>query len=453
MHHKGKGAFQYDLIVKKKPKERLLMTNIIPSIKLPFNNNVAFDFTGGDLTSEGGLLMLSELCAALGVQEKLSENLATHLLRAFDDADLAAQKAMLVAAGYHADDDATELRHDPAFAHLFGALASQETISRRFSAMDDNDVAGLRRALDKIHDKVALHDERTECVIDIDTTLLAAFGKQDGSAWNHHYSKTGFHPILATETLTRDVVGFELRPGTQYCSKDAGSFIEDVLERMGSRHPKAHLFVRGDAGFAAPEVYKACERCGAGYAVRLKVNAALYRQAGSLATLLVPGEEGCVYKEFFYQANSWGKARRVVSKCEMGQGELFPRYTFIVTNMSLPPRAVIDFYCQRGSMELIIGELKDGYLRNCVQSKNGSANEFRCLTGILAYNLMSWLRRLMLPKTFQKEKTTTLRMQFIKVAAKRVSHGRRICFRFPTSYPYKNAFYQSLQSMWLLSST
>jgi hypothetical protein len=428
------------------------MPYMIPPVKLPFSHNVSFDFSGGDLTSDGGLLMLGELCCALGIKERLIKNLVYHPLRIFDDASLVAQKAMLIAAGYHADDDATSLREDPAFSHLFGSLASQETISRRFSAMEQDDVRRLRCALEEMYDTVALHDGRTECVIDIDTTLLAAFGKQDGSAWNCHYGQTGLHPILATDTLTRDVVGFELRPGAQYCSKDAGPFMEGVLERMGVRHPKAHLFVRGDAGFAAPEVYGACEREGAGYAIRLKENAALHKQAAPLAALLFPGKQCCVFSEFSYQATSWARPRRVVAKCEMAEGELIPRHTFIVTNMASSPRSIIDFYCQRGSMELIIGELKDGYLRNCVQSRSKHANEFRCLVGILAYTLMNWLRRLVLPKSHLREKTTTLRTRLIKVAAKRVEHARAILFRFPTSYPCKDVIYQSMQGIWLLSS-
>jgi hypothetical protein len=112
---------------------------------------------------------------------------------------------------------------------------------------------------------------------------------------------------------------------------------------MGTRHPKAHLFVRADSGFASPEVYEACERDGAGYAIRLKVNARLTEQAAALALLLVHGKEACVYKEFYYQAASWHMPRRVVTKCEMAEGELIPRYTFIVTNMSSSPRQTIDF--------------------------------------------------------------------------------------------------------------
>jgi hypothetical protein len=64
------------------------------------------------------------------------------------------------------------------------------------------------------------------------------------------------------------------------------------------------------------------------------------------------------YKSFPYQAASWKKARRVVAKVEHHQGELFPRVGFIVTNLSLPSRAVARFYNKRGTAEQWIKEGK-----------------------------------------------------------------------------------------------
>lgn len=49
------------------------------------------------------------------------------------------------------------------------------------------------------------------------------------------------------------------------------------------------------------------------------------------------------YKSFYYQADSWTMARRVVAKVEHHAGELFPRLGFIVTNLTLPNRAVVRF--------------------------------------------------------------------------------------------------------------
>src|SRR5713226_9075125 len=64
------------------------------------------------------------------------------------------------------------------------------------------------------------------------------------------------------------------------------------------------------------------------------------------------------YKGFLYQAATWKTARRVVAKVEHHAGELFPRVGFIVTNLNLPSRAVVQFYNKRGTAEQWIKEGK-----------------------------------------------------------------------------------------------
>jgi len=70
-----------------------------------------------------------------------------------------------------------------------------------------------------------------------------------------------------------------------------------------------------------------------------------------------PSQEPLIeYKGFLYQAASWKAARRVVAKVEHHAGELFPRAGFIVTNQTLPGRAVVRFYNKRGTVEQWIKE-------------------------------------------------------------------------------------------------
>ena len=73
--------------------------SIIPTTKLPLTAGTDFDFGGGDITSNGGVLLLNELCVALGVPEALRENLLEHPLREFDDCDVAYQQALMLACG------------------------------------------------------------------------------------------------------------------------------------------------------------------------------------------------------------------------------------------------------------------------------------------------------------------------------------------------------------------
>jgi len=49
-------------------------------------------------------------------------------------------------------------------------------------------------------------------------------------------------------------------------------------------------------------------------------------------------------------------------------------YTFIVTNMTLPPESVVKFYCNRGTMENFIKEGKLGLSFDKMSSTNFIAN-------------------------------------------------------------------------------
>lgn len=79
-----------------------------------------------------------------------------------------------------------------------------------------------------------------------------------------------------------------------------------------------------------------------GYAIRLSANAVLYREIAHLLVRPTDGPSGMPivsYHDFTYQAQSWDLPRRVISKVEWHQGELFPRVGFIVTNLSYPQQA------------------------------------------------------------------------------------------------------------------
>src|SRR6266403_3840216 len=97
------------------------------------------------------------------------------------------------------------------------------------------------------------------------------------------------------------------------------------------------------------------------YAIRIPANDSLERDIAELLTRPVgrPSHKPVVwYKDFLYQAASWKTARRVVAKVEFHFGELFPRVGFIVTNLSLPSRAVVRFYNKRGTAEQWIKEVR-----------------------------------------------------------------------------------------------
>ena len=86
------------------------------------------------------------------------------------------------------------------------------------------------------------------------------------------------------------------------------------------------------------------------YAIRIPANDSLERDIAELPARPVgrPSHKPVVgYKGFLYQAASWKTARQVVAKVEHHVGELFPTIGFIMTNLTLPSRAVVRLYNKR----------------------------------------------------------------------------------------------------------
>ena len=83
------------------------------------------------------------------------------------------------------------------------------------------------------------------------------------------------------------------------------------------------------------------------------------------------------YKSFLYQAANWKTTRRVVAKVEFYFGELFPRVGFIVTNLTLPNRAVVRFYNKRGTAEQWIKEGKQAVKMTRLSCHRFRSNEVR----------------------------------------------------------------------------
>lgn len=100
-----------------------------------FNKKIKINFNGGDLTSDSSLLLYKEFDEKIGFSEAIRENIDLEdgiKHRKHANEDIVLQKIYQNIAGYHTDDNADELRVDPALTTILGKekLASQPTISR-----------------------------------------------------------------------------------------------------------------------------------------------------------------------------------------------------------------------------------------------------------------------------------------------------------------------------------
>ena len=97
-------------------------------------------------------------------------------------------------------------------------------------------------------------------ILDLDSTLLDAYDSQEGRAFNFHYQSNGYHPLVCYDGTTGDLIIIQLRGGTQYSCTGVIDFLQPILDEYLADYPSINLLLRGDSGFATPELCQAMRR-------------------------------------------------------------------------------------------------------------------------------------------------------------------------------------------------
>ena len=432
--------------------------SIVNTLALKSNRQIKINFYGGDLSSDAGLLLIKEFVSKLGIDKLFEHAFKTNDSAAFRyhiDKDNLLQMIYLIIAGYFEDDASDELTNDPVFKAVLekDALASQPTVSRFFNRMDE-DTLNQFLTIGRILRKRIYSIQMPEAIIlDLDSTLLDTYGKQEGRAFNFHYQSNGYHPLVCYDGITGDLIKIQLRDGNKYSCTGVVDFLQPILDEYLRDYPAIHLLLRGDSGFATPELYKQCEENGTSYVIRLKENAVLREKVSYLVDELdeITKENkvdyAVVYGEFMYQAGPWPYERRVVCKLEKPENQIVYLYTFLVTNMDSSPEYLLKFYSKRGLMENFIKESKNGFDFASVSSHTRIVNANRLQVHALAYNVFNWFRRLALSANMRKQRIDTVRLKLLKIAAKVIHSARYTTFKLCSSCPYKNEFYKTFSNI------
>ena len=214
---------------------------------------------------------------------------------------------------------------------------------------------------------------------------------------------------------------------------------------------------RADAAFAKPEIYDALETRDVDYVIRMPANKSVELEVElEIEALLCrppgrPSRKPLVrYKSFRYQAKSWTTPRRIVAKVEHHRGELFPRVGFIVTNMALPSRSVVRFYNKRGTAEPWIKAGKQATHWTRLSCHRFRANEVRLQLSVLAYNLGTLWRRLVLPPRVKRWSLTSLQQRLVKTGGRLVKHARYYWLLLAEGHLTRRLFGDMLRRIWAL---
>jgi hypothetical protein len=425
--------------------------------------NAAFD--GGQISSDGGVLLLAGADRRLGLIDTLAglvpddrnAALITHPM-----ADLLRERVFAIGCGYPDANDLDNLRQDPAFKIACGRLpdsgvdlASQPTISRLENAPDLRTLIRISRGLVDLWCNSYPRPPRS-ITLDIDDTADTVHGHQQMSLFNAHYDEHCFLPIHIYDADTGHCVLTILRPGKTPDGREVRAHLRRLIRRIRLHWPRTRITVRGDSHYGRREAMDWCEQNDVSYIFGLAPNKILADQ------VFPKVDECCVrrvqaklatvrdYTETIYGAKSWSQPRRVVARIEVTHKGADVRY--IVTNLTkgTPEWLYNTLYCARGQAENLIKRHKRQLASDRTSCRSPLANQMRLVLHTAAYWLMRTVREAIpRPQPLASGEFSTIRLRLLKVAVRIRETASRVRLAFAANCPDAELFRDLMRSLTL----
>jgi hypothetical protein len=455
---------------------------------------VVADFSGGHLSSDGGMLLLRQVDEGLGVSRTLATCFSDHRAGRWVEhsvRELLAQRLLGLAAGYADLNDHNLLRLDPLFAATVGktdplgldrrlerdrgkALAGASTLNRL--ELGNSKKTGYHK-VQADHAKIestlllmgvrCLPKKSREVVIDLDATDDPLHGQQEGRFYHGFYGNYCYLPLLAFVGAVP--LWAQLRTSDGGAARGAVEALAKIVAAVRQRSPHARIILRADSGFCNEEIMAWCEsQREVYYCLGLARNSRLLGEAKVEAAFdrvrqraILTGGVSREFTEFMYQTlTSWSVERRVIAKAEVLHDKENPR--FIVTNLPAEgfgeagevadrfsaQKCYEDFYCARGDME---NQIKQQYLdleADRTSSHWLASNQLRLWLSAFALLLIERLRSVALRGTVLARATAgTIRLRLLKIAAQVTVSTRRVYVRLASAFPLQAVFAQAQQAL------
>ena len=413
------------------------------------------NFEGGDIGSDGGVLLLRRVDERIGLSRAAAGVLSdardptriTHSLR-----DLLAQRLYGLCCGYEDLNDHDVLRSDLLMQTAVGrgdALASSPTLSRLETRATRAQAVALHGVL--VDQFIASHKVAPEeLVLDIDASDVPLHGNQEHSEFHAYYDHHCYLPLYVF--CGQAMLACVLRRSRIDGAKNAAAVIKLLVQRLRRAWPQARIIVRGDSGFCCQRLLRWCERSGVSYIIGLARNARLEAQVRYAELMLAEQYESSGLKqrlidEFTYAADSWGVERRVITRLEHGAQGNNPR--FVVTDLEGDAVQLYErLYCARGEAENRIKEAQLDLFGTRASCHRFAANQLRLLLAALAYTLMQRLRELALKGTeLERAAAATIRVRLLKIGAAVLRNTRRVRVLLASHHPLRSVFLSAAQAL------
>lgn len=412
-------------------------------------------FDGGDIVSDGGVMLLRQADERIGLT-RAAARVFTDERRAasvrHSVRSLLAQRIYGLCCGWEDVTDHNTLRLDLALQTAVGrdeALASAPTLSRLETSATGEHAAALHAVL--LDQFIASRTGRPEeLVLDVDATHVPLYGAQEGAHFHAHYDSYCYLPLYVF--CGQDMLACVLRPSWRDPASVVSALIKLIARRLHQAWPGVRLIVRADSGFCRPKVLRRFEAWGIDYLIGLQKNSKLEWFSALPSQMLAEQYEASGIKqrligEFEYASRNWERERRVIARLEHGPQGANPR--FVVTSLSGDAVELYErLYCARGEAENRIKEAQLDLFGRRASCRLFAANQLRLLMAALAYTLMINLRRLALKGTeLERACTATIRTKLLKIGAVVLRNTRRVRLLLASQHPLKHVFVTAARAL------
>jgi len=449
------------------------------------SRKVVADFSGGTLSSDGGVLLVRQVDAGLGVTASLAQCFSDGRQAVYVDhtvPQLLAQRIYGLVLGYEDLNDHEWLRLDPLLAtacdkrdptgqdrfnpaHRGVALAGASTLNRLELSNKKrtrahklaHDPGQIQACLLQMGVR-CLPKHATEIVVDLDAMGHRLSGLQEGRHYRAYYDEYCYLPLYV---FVGDYpLWAQLRTSDKDGAEGVVAALEKIVPAIRKRCRRARIIVRGDSGFCREEIMAWCEgQAEVYYCLGLAKNSVL---VAHLAPALVKAQiRGCLcggvsvreFAEFAYQTvKSWSRTRRVIGKAEVTPQGANPR--FVVTNLPAngfaddedktrftPAGLYEELYCARGEMENVLKQQVLDLRADRMSTHYLASNQLRLWLAAFAYLLLERVRTLGLAGTELARATAgSVRLRLLKVAAQVRVSVRRVYVQLSSAYPLQQLF-------------
>ena len=407
------------------------------------------DFKGGQISSDTGLLVVRELDAKLGwltqaaslIQDPRRED-RTEL----DVLTLLRQRVLGLVGGYEDQNDHDRMRTDPALKLTCDrgldddALASQPTLSRFENWPTARQVARMNRLL--VEHYIALYKPSRpgEIILDVDPTDDPCHGAQQLALFNGFYDQYMYLPLMVFERASGMLLGVRLRAGNVHAAHRVVQLLRPIVRALNKALPRTKIIIRADAGFAVPALYEFCEKHGLQYLVGIASNKPFKAHTTwdlqKLSERFERTGKACRYVAgFWHRAGTWSRKRRIIYKVEVNAEGTNRR--FVVTNMKGLPVHLWRLYCDRGTAEGFIDQLKNALKADRLSCHRFVANAFRLIQFALAYNLLRVFGSKLCGTVLEGASIETIRTRLLKIGARIRESVRRIWVHIAGGFPLR----------------